>query len=358
MSVNIKKGYIIAGTIVALIVGVYLAIPYFVLKNVNKILANMEGYRGHIDKFQLNILQVGFSVGGFKIEKLEGDIPVPFIYVDEISNILEWRPLLKGKILGRTILENPKVNFVKGPTKAQTQTGAEGNWIKTVADLPNFTINSVTVNNGKISYFDSYSKPKVEVFINEMNAEITNLRNVYEKGDKLPSHLHLTGNSIGKGQLEVTADMNILKEVPDFNVDFKFRKVNLTALRDFTKAYAKFDFEEGQFSLFMEAALYNSHLKGYVQPLLENIKVLDLKKDKDETWLQHVWSGLVGTTLKVTENSPKERFATRIPFEGDLKDVKVEIWPTIFNIFKNKFVEAYPKAIDNSIDINSTNKKK
>jgi len=357
MALKIRKRYIIPIALLALLVGTYLAIPYFVLKNVNKILANMKGYRGHIDEFHLNILQVGFTANGFKIEKLEGNIPEPFIYVDEISSILEWRPLLKGKILSKTILVNPKVNFVKGPTKAKTQTGEGGNWIETVGDLPIFVINSVRVINGKITYFDHYSKPKVEVFVSEMNGEISNLRNVNEKGDKLPSHLYLTGNSIGKGELEITADLNILKEVPDFNVDFKFRKVNLNALRNFTQAYAKFDFDEGQFSVFMEAAMYNSYLKGYVQPLLENVKVLDLKKDKEETWLQHVWSSLVGTSIKVTSNLPKERFATRIPFEGDLKDVKADIWPTVSNIFKNQFIKAYPKAIDNSIDINSTKKK-
>ncbi len=353
-----KKRYIIIAAILALFVAIYFTLPYFILKNVNEKLAHMEGYRGHIDALHLDILHVGFALNGFKIEKLEGKVPVPFIYVDEISNTLEWKPLLKGKILGTMVITNPKVNFVKGPTKATTQTGTEGNWIETVNNLPKLTVNSLTVRNGKITYFDMYSKPKVEAFISEMDMKVTNLRNVVDNDKKLPSHLYLTGNSIGKGALEVNADLNILKEIPDFNVDFKFRKVHLPALNDLSRAYGNFDFEAGEFSLFMEAAMYESHLKGYVQPVLEKIDVLDWKKDKNETFLRKMWEGVIGGTFGVTSNIPKKQFATKIPFEGDIKDVKVGIFPSIINIFKNEFIKAYPKAVDNTIDFNSADKDK
>ena len=355
---KVKKGYIIAASIIVLLIGIYFTLPYFILKNVNKVLANMEGYRGHIDELHLDLFHFGFSIYGIKMEKVEGDIPKPFIYIDEINNFLEFKSLLKGKFLGTMKIINPNVNFVKGPTKATTQTGAEGNWIKTVQDLPNFTFNSITIQNGKVSYFDLYSKPKVEVFVKELNLKVTNLQNVIDKDKKLPSHLYMTGNSIGKGDLEVTADLNVLKEIPDFNVDFKFRKVQLKALNDFTKAYAKFDFEEGQFSLFVEAAMYDSHIKGYAKPILEKIKVLDWEKDKDETVLQKIWEGFIGVVFNITSNPVKHRFATKIPFEGDIKDVKVGIFETVINIFKNEFIKVFPKSVDNSINFKSAEKEK
>jgi len=355
---KVRKVYIIIVSILVLFIGLYFTLPYFILKNVNKVLANMEGYKGHIDALHLDLFHFGFSLNGFKIEKVEGNIPKPFIDIDKIDNFLDFKALLKGKFLGTMKVTNPKVNFVKGPTKATTQTGAEGNWVKTLQDLPNFTFNSITVVNGKVSYFDLYSKPKVEVFVNELNLKVTNLQNVIDKDKKLPSHLYMTGNSIGKGELEVIADLNALKEIPDFNVDLKFRKVHLKALSDFTLAYAKFDFEEGQFSLFLEAAMYDSHIKGYAKPILEKIKVLDWEKDKEETVLQKIWEGFVGAVFHLTTNPVKHRFATKIPFEGDIKDVKVGIFPAIINIFKNEFIKVFPKSVDGDINFQSAEKAK
>lgn len=353
-----KIGWIILGSTIALFTILYFTVPYFILKQVNKILANMDGYKGHINELHLDLFHFGFTLNGFKIEKVEGDIPKPFIAIDEINNFLEFKSLLKGKFLGTMKIINPNINFVKGPTKATTQTGTEGTWVKTIQDLPNFTFNSIAIENGKVFYYDLHSTPKVEVFVKELNMKVTNLQNVVDKDKKLPSHLYLTGNSIGKGALEVTADLNILKEVPDFNVDFKFRKVYLKALNELTKAYAKFDFEEGQFSLFIEAAMYDSHLKGYAKPIIEKVKVLDWEKDKDETLLQKIWEGFIGSVLKITSNPVKHRFATKIPFEGDIKDLKVGIFPTIINIFKNQFIEVFPKAVDNTIDLKAAQKVK
>jgi hypothetical protein len=353
---KIKKGYIIAGSILIFLVVIYFILPIFILSSVNKKLAKMEGYTGHINALHLDLFNFGFSIYGFKIEKVDGDVPKPFIYIEEINNFLEFKSLLHGKFLGTMKVIAPNVNFVKGPTKATTQTGAEGNWVQTLQDLPNFTFNSITIERGKVAYLDMHSKPKVDVFVGEMYLKVTNLQNVVDKDKKLPSHLVLTGNSIGKGDLDVTADLNVLKEVPDFNMDFKFRKVNLPALNDLAKAYADFTFDKGNFSLFVEAAMYDSHVKGYALPIIEKVKVLDWKQDKDETVLQKVWEGFVGVIFHITSNPTKHRFATKIPFEGDLKDIKVGIWSAISNIFKNEFVKVFPKSVDNTVNFSSAEK--
>src|SRR5699024_1411396 len=129
--------------------------------------------------------------------------------------------LLDGAIVGKIKLVNPRFNFVAGPTEAQTQTGKEADWTKPLKELMPLTINKFEIVDGKISYLDFYAKPKVDVSISDLNAVALNLNNAADNKEKLPSHVELTGTSVGEGKLSFVAEMNILKEIPDFDADLK-----------------------------------------------------------------------------------------------------------------------------------------
>ncbi len=358
-STPLQKKFIIWAIVLLFIVAVRYALPPFLLNYTNKILSEMDGYRGHIDGFDFEVAHLGLSVTGFKIERVsKHTMPVPFIFVDEIDTFIDWNSLIHGKVVGRLIIIRPTINFVEGPTKATTQTGTEGDWTTTLKKLKTYTINKVEIREGKMAYSDFHSKPQVKLFINNISASVTNLRAVVDKDKKLPSHAELTGNSIGGGRLTLVANINAIKKIPDFDLNLKFTDINLVALKDFTQAYAGFDFEKGTLSLYGEAAMDSEHIKGYLQPLLEKIKILDYRKDKKEGFFHVIKEAIIGLVFQITKNQTKDRFATKIPFEGDIKDMNVKVFTTILNIFKNEFIKAYPKAIDNTIDIKSVNSKK
>jgi hypothetical protein len=124
--------------------------------------------------------------------------------------------------------------------------------------------------------------------------------------------------------------------------------MNLMALNEFTEAYANFTFEEGELYVSTEVAMNDGIFKGYVKPLFENIQIQDLQSEDTSFW-RKAWEGLVGVVFEAFENPNSERFATQVPFEGNTNETDVKVLPTIFNVLKNAFIEAFEKDLDNSI---------
>jgi len=346
-----KKWAFFLGFIVLLVVA-RLLLPYFVTKYVNKVLADIDGYTGSIEDVDISLWRGAYSIDKLKIEKIEGDIPAPFLDIERIDLSVEWSALFDGAIVGEIILIYPELNFVAGPTAEESQTGAEADWTEPIKELMPLQINRFEIQRGKIAYMDFHSEPQVDISIDSLNAVALNLNNATDDKEKLPSDLKLTGTSIGGGQLLVEADMNLLKEIPDFDVDLEFTGVNLPDLNDFIKAYGKFDVERGTFELYSEIILNDGSFEGYVKPLLIDMKVLNLKEDVgEESIFRIVWEGIVEVGSEIFENHPKDQVATRVPLEGEVGNVTTDLWTTIFTVLKNAYIEALTKEVDNTLNM-------
>lgn len=217
-------------------------------------------------------------------------------------------------------------------------------------------INRFEIIDGKIAYKDFSTTPQVDIFIDSLQLVATNLSNVKDKSKELPSTLKAAGNSLGGGNLNVDMKMNFLKQVPDFDLDLSFENVDLTALNDFVKAYTNTDVEQGSFSLYTEMAAENGELVGYVKPVIENLKVLDWKKEEGN-FLQKTWEAVVAVVTEIFENQKKDQLATRTPISGDLNNLDAGIWSTVWNVFKNAFIEALSKRVEGTIDFTSDKEK-
>lgn len=48
--------------------------------------------------------------------------------------------------------------------------------------------------------------------------------------------------------------------------------------------------------------------------------------------------------------------ATKVPLSGDLNQVKTKVWPSIYNVFKNGWIEAFKGVVDNDINFEDAEK--
>ncbi|MBC7450884.1 MAG: DUF748 domain-containing protein [Cytophagales bacterium] len=345
---NPSKKQIVFLSIIGLLILFRLFLPYIVKTYVNKVLADLDGYKGHVEDIDIWLIRGAYVINELKIDKTGGKVPVPFIYSKTIDLSVEWRALLKGGIKAKVIFGEPVLTFVAGPSKASSQTGAETDWTKPLKKLLPIDINRFEIHNGKIKYNDFHSSPKVDIFINDFDLVATNISNLVGKGEKLPSDLTISGSSIGGGNLSIKGKMNLVKVTPDADINMKFTSIKLTALNDFAKAYGKFDFESGKMDLFSEVAVNDGKVDGYIKPILENVKILNWKEDGN--LMQKTWQAAVGLTFDVFKNHPKDQFATKVPLHGNLdKKVETNVVTTIIRVLKNAFVEAYSKSLDNSV---------
>jgi hypothetical protein len=349
-----KRKWIILGSLVLLIVVARLMLPYFVTRYVNKVLADIDGYEGSISDVDIHLIRGAYSIHDLELFKLNGHEKVPFIDIPVIDLSVEWAALFKGSVVGEVIFDQPKLNFIGGDgdeTKKpgnDTQTGEGVDWTKPLKELMPLQINRLEINDGDIFFYDFTTKPNVDINLKHLQLLATNLNNAEKQEDRLPSRVVASATSIGGGKLSIDMDINVLKEIPDFDLNLKFEGINMPALNDFFLAYSKTDIERGTFNLYSEVVLKDSQISGYVKPLAQDIKIVDWEKDKENPF-NLVWQAIVGVVAEFFENQKEDQFATKVPIQGSVKDIKSGVWPTVWNVFRNAFVQAFQRNTDNTV---------
>jgi hypothetical protein len=340
--------------VLVLLVAFRLTLPYFVTRYVNKVLSELEGYRGQIYDVDIHLIRGAYQIDSLKIFRVDGNEEIPFIDIPLMDLSVEWNALFKGKLVGEVKFEKPALNFISGKKTegdgGSEQTGEDVDWTEPIKKLMPLQINKLTIDQGKIVFFDFSTKPQVDLSLNDVYLIAENLNNAKEQNDLLPSKVFMRATSIGGGNLEMNMRINVLKELPDLDLDLRFENVNMTALNDFFGAYAKIDVEKGDFNLYAELAVKEGNINGYVKTLFNNLKIVDWKGDKDKP-VQLVWESIAGVLVEVFENQPENQFATRVPLKGHVSQIDAAFWPTLWNIFRNAFVEAFARNTDDTINI-------
>ncbi len=343
---------------IVLLVAFRVALPYIVTRYVNKVLSELEGYRGQIYDVDIQLIRGAYQIDSLKVFKIDGNNEIPFVDIPLMDLAVEWPAIFKGKLVGEIKFDKPVLNFISGKKTSEgegtsEQTGADVDWTEPIKKLMPLQINKLTIDEGKVVFYDFSTKPKVDLSMDNVYLIAENLNNAKEQDDLLPSKVFMRATSIGGGNLELNMRINVLKQIPDLDMDMKFENVNLPALNDFFEAYAKIDVEKGDFNLYSEVAVKEGNINGYVKPLLNNLKVVDWKEDKDKP-VQLVWESIAGVLVEVFENQPKNQFATRVPLKGNVSDIQSPFWPALWNIFRNAFVEAFARSTDDTINISTT----
>ncbi len=347
---HIRKRYSIAAGIVLLLIIIRLALPYIVERYVNKTLNELPGYNGHVADIDISLYRGAYTIDELLLEEEEGNPENPFIHIQQIDLAVEWRALMKGKIVGEVLLIRPQLNIEAAQADSS---GAEApdreHWTEVVKSLMPMTINRLEVQQGKLTYLDVNTKPDVTLHIENMYLLALNLANVEEEGNRLPSRVNITGTSIGGGNLKGDMKINVLKEIPDFDLKLQLTGIDLTSINDFIDAYGKFDVERGRLDMFAELTLTDGYAKGYVKPFFENLKILKWEKDKKEDgFFRAAWEAIAGLFVEAAENQPRDQIATRVPISGNINQPDTDISATVLNVLRHAFIEAFNKGLEGS----------
>ncbi|TXK75957.1 DUF748 domain-containing protein [Mesonia sp. K4-1] len=343
-----KKRYILPITIIVLLIAFRIYLPTLVKNYMNDVLADIPGYYGQVKDVDISLWRGAYQLNGLYLNKKTAQSEVPFLNFPETNISIEWRALLKGKIVSEIEMHSPEVIYV---FEDQEKTPTEGepdveDWTKALTDIVPLDINNFQVYNGKLAFVQLQANPNIDLFINDLRLSAKNLRNVKQENKVLPSPITATGTSIGNGKLNLDGKINLIKEIPDMDISLSLKEADATALNDLTNFYAGLDFESGSVGVFTEIAIADGYLKGYVKPLLTNTKLIG----KEDGFLETLWEGFVGVFKFILKNQGTDTVATKVPIEGDLNQVGSKVFPTVLNIFKNAWIQAFTGNVDDNIE--------
>jgi hypothetical protein len=339
--------------VVALLVVIRIVLPYFVLKYVNKKLAGLEDYYGHVDDIDLSLYRGAYIIKDLKILKTEKVgkrvDSIPFFKTPAIDLSVQWKALFKGRIVGEIYVESPVLNFVAGKHKDENIKQDTADFRQLVKDLMPLTVNHFEINEGRVHFIDKNSSPKVDASIKNLDVVATNLSNVNKSEKRLPANLVATAEAY-EGKLYLTTDFDGLNKIPTFDLSAKFTDINMVLLNDVLRAYGNFDVKKGKFGLYTEFAAKNGEFGGYVKPAVTDLDVVQWNKEEGNLG-QILWETLVGSGLEVVQNQRTEILATKLPISGKFSDPNVNTWRAISYVLRNAFFNALKPAIDNTINI-------
>jgi hypothetical protein len=348
---GLRRIEIVIGVIILLAIVFRLALPSALKSYVNRQLARNPNYAGNVEDIDVHLWRGAYEIRNLKILKTDSEVPAPLFEVKRMDLSIEWKEIFHGAIVGEVVLDQPEINFVAGPTEAETQTGKEGNWVQTLESLFPVKINRMEITQGTIHFQNFHSTPPVDIFLNGVTATATNLTNSRDLKEALPAGILARGTTLGEGGVEIQLQLNPMATTPTFEVTAQLTNVNLVALNDFLKAYGKFDVARGTFALYTSFAAADGKYDGYAKVFFEDLDVFAWEKERKKNILQIFWQAIVGGVGAVFRNHPKDTLATKIPFSGTYDSSQVDVWTAVGTLLRNAFISALVPKLDRTITV-------
>jgi hypothetical protein len=331
--------------VLLVLVAVRIALPFVVRDQLNTRMAQMGEYSGEVERVRLALWRGAYVLYDLDIQKVSGDVPVPFFHAPRTHISLSWRHLFRGRVVGEVAFHAPELNFVDGGNADDSQAGLGVDWREQLAGIMPFQLNQVDVHDGTIHFRNFNSNPPIDATVEQVQARIENLGNVVnEREDDRDASLEADGLLLGQAPLEVRAALDPVGRTDDFALEVRITELQLVELNDIAREYAYIDFESGHGEFVLELQARDGALDGYAKPLFHDMQIFSWQSDVregDKNPLQLAWEATVEVVTSVFQNQPEQQFATRVPIQGSIDDRELGVLPAIGGILRNAFIEAY-----------------
>lgn len=349
-----RPRYLVPLIILLALVILRLCLPTLVKRYVNNTLSKIPGYTGRVGNIDIALWRGAYGIDDLRLLKTNGDAPVPFFSAKNINLSIQWKELFHGALVGRIRLTEPSLNFVGGTDESQKQTEIDASWQDRVQELFPLDINRFQIINGEVHFHNFQAKPPINIHLDQINLLAENLSNSRERYDKLLASIEATARPMNHGSVSLKTRLNPFADQPTFDLTAEIENVEVTAFHDFVVHYGKVKPLDGTISIYSEAVAEKGGFRGYVKPILKDLKVEDLEK-KNMSVLEKVQSWATEFLTKILKNRKQNTVATKVEFSGTFEDPKTGIFSAIRYVLRNAFIKALEPQIENSLNLNEAN---
>jgi hypothetical protein len=336
--------------VVLFTVGLYVGLQPLARYATQRALDSVNGYFGSFEEVHVSLLPLRYRVTHLKLEPT--DKSRPLIYAEKTVAGVDWKWLLHGRL--RLAASVYKANLVLRETggKAATQN---------LPDLANILVkvlpgqlHRLQLRESEITYILHNEKgaegrekqasegrstvPKL--WLHELEATVENLatRPELAEGATTFAASALLNNS-GNVALFATADP--LAKVLTFAGQFSLQEMKLADAYNLVDSKSDLVFTKGTLDLLARFGCDKGHLSGAIQPVIKNAEI---KGTGDIFSKVKGWAANLGVQLLSDRVPGRNAVSTVIPIEGTLTDPQLQLWPTIFGIIRNAFVEGIAES--------------
>lgn len=333
---------------------VHIILPPVVRHIINDKLKNIDGYYGYIEDVDISLIRGAYEIQGIHIFSDELGDDFPLLEMKEIDISIQWKALFNKSLVAEVEFIEPHVYFAVSGKNEEKGNNFKAIKLTVFQDLllsqVPLKINRMEVSNGKVHYIDKSVSPSVDVHLSEVEFNINNISNSLELSDNLISDFSFTSVAMNSAAFNFNGSFDPYDEDVSLDLDLELKKLELTKLNKLFLAYAFFDVEEGQFSVYSEVKVNKGELDGYVKPFVDNLDIVYYGTDKQKP-LNLFWQALIGGSSKLIKNWNHDEIATKIPLKGTISDPKFSLLASIGNIFYHSFFYKFRPEIENKFSL-------
>jgi hypothetical protein len=335
-----------------LVVAVYVGLQPLARYATHRALDSVSGYFGSFEDVHVSILPLQYQVTHLKLEPT-ADKTRPLIYAEKTVAGVDWKWLLHGRV--RLAASVYKANLVVYEARGKAATQNLPDLANTMTKILPGQLHRLQLRESEITYIFHNEKsaegqekqasegrstvPKL--WIHELEATVENLASRPELAEGATTIVAAAQlNNSGNISLFATADP--LAKALTFAGQFSLQDMKLVDAYNLIDSKSDLAFTKGTLDLLTRFGCDKGRLTGAVQPVLKNVEV----KATDDNIINNVkaWAANLGVKLLSDRVPGRNALSTVIPIEGTLTDPQFQLWPTIFGIIRNAFVEGIAES--------------
>jgi hypothetical protein len=343
---------LIISIVVVVLIGARVALEPILLDYVNDKFEALQAYDGHVADLDLALLRGGYDIQGIEIVKTGAGQPVPFFKADRIEATVEWRSLMRGRLVAEGDMYRPQVNLVQAESEKKSQLGKEVNWVDQFKELFPFRFNTVRIHDGTLTFRAPGIQSKDALTARHIDGSVSNLTNVAGSAKETFARFHFDAQVLEGGKANVDGSIDPLALKPTFDLNLRVKNVQLPQVNPWLTRFIKADAEKGEFELYMELAAADGKFKGYAKPVMRDVDIYS-SEEPEKNPLKRLWEGIVDVAANILENREKDQVAARIPFSGTIENPDADLFATIGSVLRNAFVSAFARSLEGSISVRS-----
>ena len=334
-------------TLALLAVAVRAALPWAVEYGINRALSKNQSIDGHVADVNLQLLKGGYQLRDLTLARREPPQSQPFFTAKLADFSIDWRSLVKRRLLMKGRLVQPMVDIDAFPKKGQQEQAKEE--ADEVADtvMP-VKISRLEVKDGVLRVPTGDSSPVGPRELREVAGKATDIRVTDDPRNRTETKVSATAIVPGDGRLAIELTFDPFASPIRFDLDASLERVKLPLLNPVIRKAVGMDVQSGTGAVYAEARAAGGRFAGYVKPLLKDVNVLDAEKEK-ATLGEKIKEGVADAVKEILENEKQNSVGARVPFAGRFDDPSIGVWRGALTVLRHAFVQALTPTVEGRI---------
>jgi hypothetical protein len=198
-------------------------------------------------------------------------------------------------------------------------------------------VDHIDVLDGQMAFIDVSRKERPELWLHELQLSVENLTTRVHMADGRPVLLTASGILARSGKLSIFITAEPFETGLTFSGRAAVIGLETSELYRFIEPATKMQAPQGTIDIFVEFDCRNGELTGGIKPVLKNVKIRSTRKNPFT--VIKAWAADLAIKMFSDRVEQRNAVATVIPIKGKLTGPDIQLWPTIFGVVRNAFVE-------------------